>query len=56
MSPSHADHGDLVTAWRLFWMSDLPPHRRLVVAAGNILRRFKTPPHDCCGRPGEPGC
>jgi hypothetical protein len=50
------DHGDAVTAWRLFRSSDLPVHRRLAVAAGNILRRVTTPPHDCCGRFGEPGC
>ncbi|HAF09438.1 MAG TPA: hypothetical protein DCK98_05075 [Chloroflexi bacterium] len=56
MSPSQAEHRDPVTAWRLFWTSDLPLHRRLVVAAGNVMRRFTTPPHDCCGRPGEPGC
>jgi hypothetical protein len=51
------DHGDPVTAWRIFWTSDLPFRRRLVVAAGNVRRRFSTlPPHECCGRPGEPGC
>jgi hypothetical protein len=50
------DHGDPVTAWRLFRSSHLPLYRRLAVAAGNILRRVTTPPHDCCGRFGEPGC
>jgi hypothetical protein len=50
------DHGDPATAWRIFWTSDLPFHRRFAVAAGNIVRRVTTPPHDCCGRPGEPGC
>jgi hypothetical protein len=50
------DHGDPVTAWQLFRESDLPLHRRLAVAAGNIVRRFTLPPHDCCGHPGEPGC
>jgi hypothetical protein len=50
------DHGDPVTAWGLFWTSDLPVHRRLAVAARNVIRRVTTPPRDCCGRPGEPGC
>lgn len=50
------DHGDPVTAWRIFWSSELPFHRRLVVAARNVGRRITTLPHDCCGRPGEPGC
>jgi hypothetical protein len=51
------DHGDPVTAWQLFRDSDLPLHRRLAVTAANIVRRFGAlPPHDCCGRPGEPGC
>jgi hypothetical protein len=50
------EHGDPVTAWRLFWTSDLPYGRRLAVAAGNIVRRITTSPHDCCGHPGEPGC
>jgi hypothetical protein len=51
------DHGDPVTAWHIFWTSDLPFHRRLAVTAGNVIRRFRTwPPSECCGRPGEPGC
>jgi hypothetical protein len=49
-------HGDPMTAWRIFWASELPVHRRLVVVARNVFRRVTTPPHDCCGRPGEPGC
>jgi hypothetical protein len=56
MAPDHADHGDPVTAWRIFWSSELPFHRRLVAVARNMGRRIVTPPHDCCGRPGEPGC
>ena len=27
-----------------------------IAPAGNILRRVTTPPHDCCGHFGEPGC
>jgi hypothetical protein len=50
------DHGDPATAWALFRSSDLPLRRRLAVAAGNIVRRITTPPHDGCGHPGEPGC
>jgi hypothetical protein len=50
------DHGDPMTFWRIFATSDLPLHRRLAVAARNVMRRVTTPPHDCCGRPGEPGC
>ena len=50
------EHGDPVTAWRIFWTSDLPFRRRLAVAARNLRTRITTPPHNCCGRPGEPGC
>jgi hypothetical protein len=49
-------HGDPATVWELFWRSELPLRRRLAVAARNIARRLTTPPHDCCGHPGEPGC
>jgi hypothetical protein len=50
------EHGDPLTAWRLFRESELPLARRLGVAAANLLRRAVRSPHDCCGRPGEPGC
>jgi len=50
------DHGDPVTAWRLIWSSELPVHRRFAAFVRNMGRRIVTPPHDCCGRPGEPGC
>jgi len=50
------DRGDPVTAWRLFWSSELPLHERILAVVRNMGRRITTPPHDCCGRPGEPGC
>ncbi|MHB8630671.1 MAG: hypothetical protein ACYC9W_01940 [Candidatus Limnocylindria bacterium] len=56
MAPDRAEHGGPVTSWRIFWASDLPVGRRLAVAVANVLRRVTTPPHACCGRPGEPGC
>lgn len=49
-------HGDAATAWRIFRTSDLPYRRRVPLAILNLLRRIWTPPHDCCGRPGEVGC
>lgn len=49
------EHGDPITAWRVFRSSDLPFHRRLVAVARNLGRRIVTR-SDCCGHPGEPGC
>ncbi|HXG36787.1 MAG TPA: hypothetical protein VNL15_07445 [Dehalococcoidia bacterium] len=36
--------------------SDLPFFRRLGVALANYSRRFRIPPQNCCGHPGDPGC
>jgi len=52
----HDEPGDVGGFWANLRASDLPIHRRAIVAAGNLLRRVTTPPHDCCGRPGDPGC
>ena len=52
----HDDHGDVAGFWVNVRASDLPIHRRALRTVANLLRRVTTPPHDCCGRPGEPGC
>ncbi|HLZ48680.1 MAG TPA: hypothetical protein VKR80_08540 [Candidatus Limnocylindria bacterium] len=52
----HDDRGDVDGFRANLRATGLPVHRLATVAAGNLLRRIWTPPHDCCGRPGEPGC
>ena len=47
-------------AWSMtlanFRASELPWHRRLLVAASNYGRKIKGGEHECCGNPGQPGC
>ena len=47
-------------AWSMtlanFRESELPWHRRLLVAASNYGRKMKGGEHECCGNPGQPGC
>ncbi len=47
-------------AWSMtlanFRESELPWHRRLLVAASNYGRKMKRGEHECCGNPGQPGC
>ena len=47
-------------AWSMtlanFRESELPWHRRLLVAAANYGRKFKGGEQECCGNPGQPGC
>ena len=50
------DHGDVGGFFANLRRSDLPLHRRAILMVANLARRVTTPPHDCCGRPGEPGC
>lgn len=47
-------------AWSMtlanFRESELPWHRRVLVAASNYGRKFKGGEQECCGNPGQPGC
>lgn len=51
--PVRPSIGAVISNWR---NSDLPFFRRLGVALVNYSRRFRIPPRNCCGYPGEPGC
>lgn len=46
-------------AWSItlanFRESQLPWHRKLLVAAANYRRKMRRGP-ECCGNPGQPGC
>ncbi|MEX2158052.1 MAG: hypothetical protein WEB04_01465 [Dehalococcoidia bacterium] len=43
----------VISNWR---ESSLPVPKRVGVAMLNWSRRFRIPPRDCCGHPGDPGC
>jgi hypothetical protein len=45
--------GISISNWR---ESALPLPERFALAMLNWSRRFRIPPRDCCGHPGEPGC
>jgi len=50
------ERGDIYWFFANIRRSDLALHRRVMRTIANLARRVPTPPHDCCGRPGEPGC
>ena len=47
-------------AWSMtlanFRESELPWHRRFLVAGSNYWRKVRGGQEECCGNPGQPGC